>query len=164
MDERRCRYCRKSFQASKFQPRQEVCGAPDCQRRRRTDYHKTKIAADPVYREVCRDSPRKWRARNPDYWKRYREKHPAATEHNRQRQKVRDGKRRLRHLANNTPALDLKRSAAQIWLVGSGVAHLANNNPAPAQVWVIEALPPSSLSAPVSCQQQPSGSTATSVA
>jgi hypothetical protein len=161
MDERRCRYCQKSFQPSKSQPRQKVCGAPDCQRRRRTDYHKAKFATDPVYREVCRDSPRKWRARNPGYWQWHRETHPAAVEHNRQQQRVRDRKRRLRHLANNTSALDLKQSAAQIWLVGRGAAQLANNNSAAAQIWVIEALPPNPLPVVASCQQQRPGSAAT---
>jgi hypothetical protein len=160
MDERRCRYCQKSFQLSKFQPRQTVCSEPDCQRWRRTDYHKEKIASDPEYREVCRDSPRKWRARNPDYWKRYRETHPAAMEHNRKRQRVRDRKRRLCHLANNTSALDLKHFAAQVWLVGSGVVDLANINSASAQIWVIEALPPGPAPAPSSCKQHPSGSAA----
>ena len=76
MGERRCRYCQQVFQPSKFQPRQAVCGGAECQRKRRTDYHREKIAADPEYREVCRDSSGKWRARNPGYWKQYREKHP----------------------------------------------------------------------------------------
>src|SRR5580704_4534172 len=130
MGERQCRYCQHSFQPSKFQPRQTVCSEPVCQRQRRADYHREKIASDTEYREGCRDSPRKWRARNPDYWKQCRDKNPSATERNRQ----------LRNLANNTSAFDLKHCAAQIWLVGSGAASLANNNSAPAQVWVIEAL------------------------
>ena len=142
MGERRCRYCHQIFQPSKFQPRQTVCSGAACQRNRRTDYHRAKIAADPEYGEVCRDSRRKWRASHPGYWKQYREKHPAAVERNRQQQKARDRKRRFRDLANNTSALDLKHSAAQVWLVGPGAAHLANNNSASAQVWVIEALPP----------------------
>ena len=141
MGERRCRYCQQVFQPSKFQPRQAVCSGAECQRKRRIDYHREKIVADPEYREVCRDSRRKWRDRHPDYWKQYREKHPEAAEHNRQQQKFRDRKRRLRNLANNTSALDLKHSAAQVWLVGPGAAHLANNNSALAQIWVIEALP-----------------------
>jgi hypothetical protein len=68
MGERRCRYCQEIFQPSKFQPRQAVCSGAGCQRKRRTDYHRKKIATDPEYREVCRDSPRKWRAANPGYW------------------------------------------------------------------------------------------------
>lgn len=142
MGERRCRYCQQIFQPSKFQPRQAVCSGAECQRRRRTDYHREKIAADPEYREVCRDSRRKWRTSHPGYWKQYRENHPAAVERNRQQQRFRDHKRRLRNLANNTSALDLKHSAAQVWLVGPGAAHLANNNSAPGQIWVIEALAP----------------------
>ena len=142
MGERRCRYCQQIFQPSKFQPRQTVCGGADCQRRRRADYHRAKIAADPEYREVCRDSPRKWRTRNPDYWKQYRQKNSASAEQNRQQQQLRDRKRSLRNLANNTSALDLKHRAAQVWLVGAGAVDLANNNSASAQIWVIEALPP----------------------
>lgn len=157
MDERRCRYCQKLFQPSKYQPCQMVCGDPACQRKRRTDYHRQKIATDPEYREVCRDSPRKWRARHPDYWKRYRSDHPAVAERNRQQQQARDRRRRLRHLANNTSAVDLKHSAAQVWLVGAGAAHLANNNSVPAQVWVIETLAPRPGPVPPSCKQQPSG-------
>jgi hypothetical protein len=156
MGERRCRYCKKVFQPSKFQPRQAVCSEPICQAKRRGDYHRTKIAADPEYRDVCRDSPRKWRARNPDYWRRYREKNPACVERNRQRQQLRDRKRRLGNLANNTSALDLKHSAAQVWLVGSGAVHLADNNSGCAQVWVIEALPPRAAPSSSSCKQHPS--------
>jgi hypothetical protein len=158
MSERRCRYCQESFQPSKFHRQQQVCGAPECQKQRRTEYHKQKIATDSEYREVCRDSPRKWRARNPGYWKRYREERPVAAERNRQQQQIRDQKLRLRNLANNTSALDIKHSAAKVWLVGDEAVRLANNNPALAKVWVIEALPLRSAAALASCKQHPSGS------
>jgi hypothetical protein len=115
------------------------------------------MAVDPEYREVCRDSPRKWRARNPDYWKRYRTTHPKAVERNRQQQKLRDRRQHLRNLANNTSALDLKHSAAAVWLVGAGTEFLANNNSASAQVWVIEALAPWPDSTVPPCKQHPSG-------
>lgn len=157
MADRRCRYCQKTFRPSKFQPRQAVCADPVCQRQRRTDYHRQKIASDAEYREVCRDSPRKWRARHPDYWKRYREEHPAAADRNRRRQQVRDRRQRLASLANNTSALDLKHSAAEVWLLGPGAADLANNNSAAAQIWVIETLTPALPSAPPPCKQQPAG-------
>ena len=157
MVERRCRYCEQVFQPSKYQPEQMVCSAPACQRRRRADYHRRKIADDPEYRQVCRDSPQKWRSRNPDYWRRYREQHPDAVLRNRQLQKVRDQKRRLRDLANNNPVFDLKRCAAEVWLVGSGLSRLANNNSAPAQVWIVEALPPRRPPGSESCKQQPAG-------
>jgi len=145
------------FQPSKFQRRQAACSGTECQRRRRSDYHRSKLAADPEYRDVCRDSPRKWRSRNLDYWKQYRQKNPASVEQNREQQQFRDRKRRLCNLANNSSALDLKHSAAAVWLVGPGAVDLANNNPAPAQVWVIEALPPRRTPPPPSCKQQPAG-------
>lgn len=96
-------------------------------------------------------------ARNPDYWRRRRDSNPATVEQNRQQQRVRDQKRRLRHLANNNSAFDLKHSAAQVWLMGAGLEHLANNNSARAQIWVLEALPPRRGPQMESCQQQRSG-------
>jgi hypothetical protein len=157
MSERRCRYCQKSFQPAKYQPGQVVCSESNCQRRRRGDYHRQKFASDPEYREVCRDSARKWRAGHPDYWKQHREKNPDIVARNREQQKIRDQKRRLCRLANNNSALDLKRSAAEVWLLGSGLQHLANNNSVPAQVWILEALPPRRGPLAESCQQHPSG-------
>ncbi len=150
------------FQPSKYRPAQMVCSQPECQRRRRADYHRQKMAADPVYRQVCRDSPEKWRLRHPDYWRQYRERHPAAVERNRQRQHVRDQKRRLRDLANNNSVFDLKHSAAGVWLLGPGLQNLANNNVARAQVWILEALPPRKSPASESCKQQPPGVVAAS--
>lgn len=157
MAERRCVYCEQIFVPSKFQPGQLVCSEPECQRRRRADHHRRKIEADPEYRQVSRDSSRKWRSQNPDYWRRYRQLHPDAAERNRQQQHVRDQKRRLRRLANNNSAFDLKHSAAAIWLVGAELQDLANNNSAQAQVWVLEALPPRKPPVPESCKQQRPG-------
>jgi hypothetical protein len=121
-----------------------------------------KIAADPEYRQVCLDSPQKWRAWNPNYWRRYREQHPAADERNRQQQHVRDQKQRLRDLANNNSAFDLKHSAAEIWLLGAGLQNLANNNSVPAQVWILESHPPRKPPVSESCKQQRPGSQAVS--
>src|ERR1700677_4942657 len=160
MVERRCRYCEQVFQPSKFQPGQSVCSGPECQRRRRADNRRQKIASDPEYRQVCQDSARKWRARNPDYWRRRRESNPAVVENNRQQQQVRDQKQRLRDLANNNSAFDLKRSAAEIWLLGAGLQSLANNNSAPAQVWILEPLPSRKPPQSEACKQQRSGNQA----
>jgi hypothetical protein len=162
MVQRRCRFCGHSFLPSKYQPGQLVCGSPDCQRRRRAEYHRQKIAADPEYRQVCDDSSQKWRSRHPNYWRRYREQHPDAVERNRLKQQARDQKRQLRDLVNNNSAFDLKHSASAVWLLGSGLQDLANNNPVPAQVWVLEALPPRKPPVWQSCKQQPPGAQATS--
>jgi hypothetical protein len=82
MVERRCRYCERLFQPSKYQPAQSVCSDSGCQRRRRAEYHRQKIATDQEYRQVCLDSPQKWRSRNSDYWRQYCEQHQAAVERN----------------------------------------------------------------------------------
>src|ERR1700688_3973300 len=162
MVERRCGYCERIFQPSKYQPVQSVCTEPAAPRRRRADYHRQKIAADPEYRLVCRDSPQKWRSRNPDYWRQYREQHPAAAQRNRPQQQIRDQERHLRDLANNNSAFDLKHSAAEIWLLGAGLQDLANNNSDPAQVWILESLPPRKPPVSESCKQQRPGNQAVS--
>ena len=160
MPGRSCLYCRKTFEPSKYQPAQTVCGDANCQRRRRKDYRQRKIANDAEYRQTCLESPRKWRVRNPDYWKRYRAKNPAAEEQNRRRQRQRDQKRRLCRLANNNAVLDPKHSATEVWLVGFGVEHLANNNSARPQVLVFAAVAHHWAPAAPSCKQQPCGETA----
>ncbi len=157
MVERRCRYCQQNSQPSKNQPGQLVRSQPGCQRRRCADYHRQKIAADLEYCQVCRDNPQKWRSRNPDYWRRYREQHPAAVERNRQQQRVRDQKRRLRNIANNNSAFDLRHSAAAVWLLGADLQSLVNNNSAPAQVWVLDTLPLRKPPQSESCKQQRPG-------
>jgi len=157
MGERRCRYCEKTFQRSRYQPLQAVCSEGGCQKRRRSEYRQQKLKADEEYRQVCQDSSRKWRSRNPDYWKRYREAHPSSVTQNREKQKARDQKQRLLNLANNTSALDLKHSAAEVWLLNGEAAGLANNNSVSARVWVIEALPHRQGPGRESCKQQPAG-------
>jgi len=157
MGERRCRYCEKTFRPSKYQAQQTVCSESLCQKRRRTEYRQQKLKTDEEYRQVCRDSSRKWRSENPDYWKRYREKHPEAVAQNREKQQGRDGKQRLLDLANNTSVLDLKRSAAAVWLLNGEAADLANNNSVSGKVFVIEALPRRQGPGREACKQQPAG-------
>ena len=118
MNGRRCPYCQQVFQPARYHPQQLVCSQAQCQRRRRREYHRQKLASDPVYRQVCRGSSQKWREADPGYWKQYRQVHPRQVECNRQRQHRRDQKRRLLNLANNNLAIDLKHSAAEVWLLG----------------------------------------------
>src|SRR6266568_1883353 len=140
MLQRACRLCQCSFHASRCHPEQTVCAAAECQRRRRREYHRHKVAADSVYHQVCNDSSQKWRAENPRYWKRYRQAHPDKAEQNRVFQQTRDQKRRVRDLANNNLALDLKSCAAGVWLFGPAARHLANNTLATTQVFIVEGL------------------------
>ena len=68
-----------------------------------------RFASDPVYQQVCLESPRKWRERHSDYWKKYRQANPEQVERNRGKQRLRDEKRRLANLANNNLA------SCQVW-------------------------------------------------
>lgn len=137
-----CPYCQRCFLPSVYRPQQAVCSQPECQRRRRRDYHRRKLASDPEYRKVAQDSQKKWRQEHPDYLRQYRAEHPEAVTRNRQRQRVRDQKPRLAFLEKNNLALDLKRSLAQVWLVGPGVTGLEKNNLASAQLLIFQTLAP----------------------
>jgi hypothetical protein len=129
------------FEPSRCHPNQTVCAQPQCQRQRRSDYRRQKLATDPAYADRCRQSARQWRKQHPEYWDQYRASHPSHVEQNRVQQSARDCKRHLARLANNTLACELKRCPGTVWLVGSGLHDLANNTLAPAQLWILEALP-----------------------
>jgi hypothetical protein len=162
MVERRCRFCQQAFQPSKYQPNQSVCSEPECQRQRRTEYHRTRLAADAEYAESCRDSARKWRQQNPDYWKHYRQSHPSSAERNREQQRDRDRKQRLINLANNTSASDLKPCHAAVWLLGHalcGGSASSTQTCAGAELLFARSC---SASGAASCKQQRSGAAAAS--
>jgi hypothetical protein len=133
-----CRYCQQFFQPSKYRPDQTVCSAGACQRQRCTDYHRQKLTADTEYVQVVRDSQRKWREANADYQRQYRQKNVAAVEQNRQRQRQRDRRRRVHNLVKNNVALDLKRCAAEVWLVGPAAGDLDKNNLALSQFLIFQ--------------------------
>ena len=153
MNDRRCRYCQQVFQPAPYHPQQLVCSQPECQRQRRRDYHRRKIRSDPLYAQVVRDSQRKWREEHPGYQKRYRENQPQAVERNRQQQHVRDQRRRLQRLVKNNLALDLKRSRAEVWLLGPAADDLVKNNLAASQLLILQPV----AAREASCKEHPSG-------
>jgi hypothetical protein len=119
-----------------------VCSRPECQRRRRTDYHRKKLATDAEYHQVALESQKQWRDEHPDYQKQRRRQNPQLVDSNREGQRQRDQKRRLRRrlLDKNNLALDLKHSASEVWLVGPKVGDLDRNNLASAQVLILQSL------------------------
>lgn len=150
MPRRRCRFCQKPFERSKFHPDQDVCADPACRRRRSSEYHRKKIASDAEYAEVVRDSRRKWREAHPDYQKTYRQEHAEAAERNRMLQKGRDAKRRAQLLVKNNLALDLKRCPAEVWLIGAAETALVKNNLAPCHMLIFQTVPSTAAPQPVS--------------
>ncbi len=157
MSQRCCRFCHKQFAPSRFHPEQTACSGKACQQQRRSQNRNQKLALDAEYRQVCRDSARKWRANHAGYWQQYRAAKPESVQRNRSQQRQRDLRQRLANLANNNSALDLKVSAAGVWLLGPSASDLANNNLASTQVFILQ----NSLRKPplreTSCKQQLSG-------
>jgi hypothetical protein len=135
-----CPHCQRWFVPSPYRPQQVVCSAPACQRQRRAAYHRKKLATDPIYRQVVRDSQRQWWDEHPGYQKQRRRQHPEVVAANRQRQRQRDQKRRMQRLVRNNVALDLKASAAGIWLLTPPGSDLVRNNVACAQVVIFPPL------------------------
>lgn len=135
-----CRYCQQFFLPSLYCPQQAACSHPNCQRRRRGEYHRQKLRTDSEYRQICRDSRRKWQVAHPLYQQQYRQTHPGSAERNRQAQRLRDQKRRLRGLEKNNLAFDLKRSAAEVWLTAPGIENLEKNNLAFAKLLIFQAV------------------------
>ncbi len=142
-----CPYCQQAFQPSPRRPDQAVCSRPECQARRRNDYRRHKRKADPEYAEVVRDSRRKWREAHPAYQKQYWQNHPEAAARNRRQQRQRDQKRRVGLLVKNTLVLDLKRSAAEVWLVGPLAGDLVKNTLDASKLLILQA-PPLAISSP----------------
>jgi hypothetical protein len=139
MPPRQCPYCQSFFTPSRFHPDQTICSAEPCQRRRRTEYHRQKVHADPAYQLIVADSRKKWREAHPDYMRKYRARRRQATP---QPTPV-DGASLFDYLARrvkNNVAFNLSHCAAAVWLVcqdNDGV----KNTIARAQVILIECLP-----------------------
>jgi hypothetical protein len=108
-----------------------------------------------VYAQVVLDSRKQWRAEHADYQKTYWRTHPEAAERNRQRQRQLDRQRRVTALVKNNVALDLKHSAAEVWLVGPDTANLVKNNVAFSEVIVFQRVIPLLLDY---CKEQRPGS------
>jgi hypothetical protein len=150
-----CPYCQRSFRPSPYRLQQRVCSQPECQRQRRADYHRRKIQTDPVYAQVVQDSQKQWRDEHAGYQKTYWRTHLKAAARNRQRQQQLDRQRRVTSLVKNNVALDLKHSAAEVWLVGPDAANLVKNNVAFSEVMVFQRV---ITSPPESCKEQRPGS------
>lgn len=122
-----------------------VCSSPECQRRRRADYHRNKLNKDPLYRVLCQDSQETWKKRNPEYMKKYRAgQRKAKRGRPAVHQQIAELKRLLASIKNslvkNTPALRVTRCAPGIWLVTPKKAAGDKNTFAPTNVVVIQGL------------------------
>lgn len=142
---RKCPYCGAEFKPSRIHREQKVCSSPDCQRRRRADYHRRKLIKDPLYRALCEDSQKTWKERNPDYMKQYRASHrEAGFSRPILRPAVRELEELLSELKNNlvknTSTFRVKRCSPGIWLVSPRRPATDKNTLGPTQVIVIQGI------------------------
>jgi hypothetical protein len=127
MKNKTCTYCKQAFRPCRYHPDQRVCCSAECQQRRRTDYHREKIAKDFVYREQCRDSQKKWRENNPGYMKQYRATHRLGGRRDLAKSRLLTALHQLVDSVKNNVVLDLRAMDASIWFVSDSVFHEKNN-------------------------------------
>ncbi len=90
MKRRKCNKCNRLFVITACHPEQEYCSRDKCQKARKTRWQRRKLSSDEDYRKNQADCQERWAAKNPGYWKRYREKHPESAQRNRDKQRERN--------------------------------------------------------------------------
>ena len=75
-------HCKRLFTPDPRVKNQRYCGEKDCQRARKRKWQKDKLAADPDYKANQRDCQKEWLQRHPNYYKQYRQNHPAYCQRN----------------------------------------------------------------------------------
>lgn len=113
----RCTHCRTLFVPNPRVKAQRFCSHQACQRARKTQWQRDKLARDPDYRANQRDCQRNWQRQHPHYWRQYRQKRADYCERNRLQQRQRDHKRRPGPLAK----MD---ALAPLSIIQSGIYHL----------------------------------------
>ena len=85
-DERLCVICGTAFTPNKYRPNQNVCSSLECQyqrqlnnmkkwRDRNPNYFKYKEEHDASWKETCKHRSLEWRKQHHEYLKLYREEH-----------------------------------------------------------------------------------------
>lgn len=94
-----CVYCGDLFEASPKHKNQTACKKPECQRAKKAEWQRHKMKTDPVYNASQKISQKQWVRENPDYWKKYRSKHPEKVQRNRVLQAIRNRKARSKDIS-----------------------------------------------------------------
>lgn len=103
--EKICSQCQRSFEPNSSSPRQQCCGDPNCRKSWKALWQRKKRDKDPDYRENQAAAQKTWRQRNPGYSTTYRKRHPGYAEHNRQRQRERNRRRRHPETGSDFPVI-----------------------------------------------------------
>lgn len=102
-----CASCRRLFTIRAQSPAQTFCPDPECQRERRRLWNRKKLQTDLDYRANQQAAQQAWHARNPDYWRDYR-----------QRQKGSDGGEHVvtRPATNNASSCGVNVDRGLFWI------------------------------------------------
>lgn len=95
----RCAHCRCLFVPNPRAKTQRFCANKACQRARKAQWQRAKMATDPDYRANQQDCQHRWQHEHPQYWRQYRQHRADYRERNRLLQQHRDYQRRLHPLA-----------------------------------------------------------------
>jgi len=113
--------------ATMFTPqnrKQYCCSRPECQRARKANSQRIEMKTNPDYRASQKLSNQKWLAKNPGYWKTYRDRNPEKAQRNRMLQTIRNRRRSADRKSNDVPIAKMDsridmdfQPVGQFWLV-----------------------------------------------
>lgn len=97
MHQPHCQHCGEAFTPCPRVKNQKYCSKPECQKARKRLWHKQKLLNDEAYRINQEAAKRRWRQNHSDYCRKYRASHPGYVLRNREKQRIRNKKRRDAH-------------------------------------------------------------------
>ena len=104
---KRCLYCKTLFVPNpRTAKAQKACSRTACRRERQRQAYQAWAVCNRDYDSARRGNIRRWAKGFPDYWKRYRQTHPAYRERNRRRTRERLRAKRAMFAKQNAIRLD----------------------------------------------------------
>jgi len=137
MDKVRCAHCRCLFVPNHRSKNQRYCSKKECQRARKSSWQRQKLATDPDYKANQRECQKVWCSRNPNYWQRWRARHPEYGDRNRVLQKVRRSRRRRRVAKMDASELNSKIKTGTYYLIPDTVGAVAKMDASAQKVLLI---------------------------
>jgi hypothetical protein len=119
--DRTCAACGAPFTPLAQIPNQRYCSSKSCQLARRRAWQHERMRTDPDYRANQARAQATWRARHPDYWRNYRDTHPACRDRNRALQRERNARRNTGPVAKMGAPSPFKPLASGFYLLCDAV-------------------------------------------
>lgn len=126
---KRCVACGEEFKPWPQIRNQQYCSNPNCQRERRRRKQAHKRANNSDLRNSNAQYFKDWAAKNPGYWKKYRNDHPAYEKNNRDQQRLRN----MARIAKDDVKPPLSLPPGRYQLIPIGPQTIANE-----VVWIVE--------------------------